>query len=91
MGKNTRYSGTDDPENVVNGKGLCGSKDYIFAPRREHSRKPDEFFELVEDRSLGPYLELYSRTDRPDWTTDGKEAGKWKYQHLEEGDEEVTE
>ncbi len=85
-GKNTRYSGTDEPENVVNGKGLCASKDYVFAPRREHSRKPDEFFDFVESRSLGPYLELYSRTDRPQWTTDGKEAGKWRYDKLAAGE-----
>ena len=85
-GKNTRYGGTDEPENVVNGKGLCASKDYVFAPRREHSRKPDEFFDFVESRSLGPYLELYSRTDRPQWTTDGKEAGKRRYDKLAAGE-----
>ena len=80
MGKNTRYSGTDDPENVVNGKGLCASRDYVLAPRREHSRKPDEFYDFIERRSCGPYLELYSRTDRMGWPTDGKEAGMWQYE-----------
>jgi len=78
MGKNTRYSGTDDPESVVNGKGLCSSKDYIMAPRREHSRKPLEFYRWVESRSNGPYLDLYSRTSRPNWTDVGYEAGKWE-------------
>ena len=77
MGKRTRYSGTLEPESVPNGKGLCSSKDYIIAPRREHSRKPEEFYRYVEERSNGPYLELYSRTNRTGWVTVGNEAGKW--------------
>ena len=77
-GKRTRYSGTLEPESVVNGKGLCASKDYVIAPRREHSRKPEEFYDYVENRSLGPYLDLYSRTDRPGWISAGNETGKWK-------------
>ena len=77
MGKRTRYSGTPEPESVVNGKGLCSSKDYIIAPRREHSRKPEEFYAYVESRSKGPYLDLYSRTNRPGWTSAGNETGKW--------------
>ena len=89
MGKNTRYSGTDDAENVVNGKGLCASRDYVLAPRREHSRKPDEFYDFIERRSCGPYLELYSRTDRMGWTTDGKETGRWQYE--KDADEEENE
>ena len=44
MGKRTRYSGTQENESVPNGKGLCSSKDYIFANRRQHSRKPEEFY-----------------------------------------------
>ena len=79
-GKRTRYSGTQEPESVPNGKGLCGSKDYIFADRRQHSRKPEEFYRWVESRSKGPYLDLYSRTSRPGWTDAGYQAGKWKTQ-----------
>ena len=77
-GKRTRYSGTQEPESVPNGKGLCSSKDYIIANRREHSRKPDEFYKYVEKRSKGPYLELYSRTTRPGWFGVGNQAGMWK-------------
>ena len=77
MGKRTRYSGTNEMESVPNGKGLCSSKDYIWAPRRQHSRKPEEFYKWVEERSKGPYLELYSRTLRPGWTTVGNESDKW--------------
>jgi len=78
-GKRTRYSGTQELESVPNGKGLCGSKDYILAPRREHSRKPDEFYDYVEKRSKGPYLEMYSRTNRPAWCCIGNETGKWDF------------
>jgi len=77
LGKRTRYSGNTDLESVPNGKGLCGSRDYIIAPRREHSRKPDEFYTFVEQRSLGPYLDLYSRTNRPGWTSVGNQTGTW--------------
>jgi len=77
-GKRTRYSGTVELESVPNGKGLCSSKDFITAKRREHSRKPDEFYKYVEERSQGPYLDLYSRTSRAGWTGIGNQAGKWK-------------
>lgn len=77
MGKRTRYAGTAELQSVPNGKGLCSSKDFILAPRREHSRKPEEFYSYVESRSKGPYLELYSRTTRPGWTDAGNETGMW--------------
>ena len=37
-----------------------------------HSSKPVEFYELVESCSPGPYLEMFSRVSRPDWTTWGE-------------------
>ena len=77
-GKRTRYAGTNELESVPNGKGLCSSKDYIIADRRQHSRKPDEFYQYVESRSKGPYLDLYSRTNRPNWTSEGNQTGTWK-------------
>jgi N6-adenosine-specific RNA methylase IME4 len=77
-GQRTRYSGTAERQSVSNGPGLCASKDYIIAPRREHSRKPDEFYKYVESRSKGPYLDLYSRTSRTGWSTAGDEVGKWQ-------------
>jgi len=77
-GIRTRYSGNSDIESVPNGKGLCSSKDFILADRRQHSRKPEEFYKFVESRSRGPYLDLYSRTTRPGWKGVGNESGKWK-------------
>jgi len=37
--------------------------------RREHSRKPDQMIPLIESFFDGPYLELFARTQRPNWTT----------------------
>ncbi|MDD5295502.1 MAG: MT-A70 family methyltransferase [Rhodocyclaceae bacterium] len=41
--------------------------------KREHSRKPDEFYDLVESCSPGPYLELFARFRRPGWDQWGNE------------------
>ena len=37
--------------------------------KREHSRKPDEQYDLIEACSPGPYLELFGRGVRSGWTT----------------------
>lgn len=42
--------------------------------KREHSRKPDELYEIVEACSPGPYLEMFARHRRPGWTVWGNEA-----------------
>lgn len=49
----------------------------FFDPRREHSRKPDEQYRKAETLCRGPYLELFSRTDRPGWTSFGNEVGRF--------------
>jgi len=41
--------------------------------KREHSRKPDEIFDIIEDCSPGPYLELFARFPREGWTQWGNE------------------
>jgi N6-adenosine-specific RNA methylase IME4 len=46
----------------------------IETRKREHSRKPDEQYELIEACSPGPYLELFARHPRPGWTVWGDEA-----------------
>ena len=46
----------------------------LFATRkREHSRKPDELFDIVENCSPGPYLELFARFERDGWDQWGNE------------------
>jgi N6-adenosine-specific RNA methylase IME4 len=47
---------------------------YIGTRKREHSRKPDEQYDLIEACSRGPYLELFARGVRPGWATWGNEA-----------------
>ncbi len=49
----------------------------ILAARREHSRKPEQFFQRCEHLYPGPYLELFSRTNREGWTAFGDESGKF--------------
>ncbi len=48
------------------------------APLREHSRKPDEIIPMIEALFDGPYLELFSRTERPGWTVWGNQTGLFK-------------
>jgi len=54
-----------------------GVRQLIVAPRREHSRKPDEQYGRIEALVGGPYLEMFARESRPGWTTWGNEAGKF--------------
>ncbi len=42
--------------------------------KREHSRKPDEFIDLIEACSPGPYLEMFARGARKGWTLWGDQA-----------------
>lgn len=47
---------------------------FLATQKREHSRKPDEFYNIVESCSPGPYLELFARGSRKGWATWGDEA-----------------
>jgi N6-adenosine-specific RNA methylase IME4 len=55
--------------------------------KREHSRKPDEQYAIVEACSPGPYLELFARGARAGWAAWGNQASEnylptWKtYPH----------
>ena len=50
----------------------------ISSRKREHSRKPDELYEIIENCSPGPYLELFARHERPGWDHWGNEVGNSK-------------
>jgi len=41
--------------------------------KREHSRKPDELYKIIEECSLGPFLELFARARREGWDQWGNE------------------
>ncbi len=46
----------------------------IRTMKREHSRKPDELYEIIEKCSMGPYLEMFARGSRKGWDTWGNQA-----------------
>ena len=47
----------------------------VIAPRREHSRKPEEVYQRIERLLGGPYLELFARGTRPGWDSWGDQSG----------------
>jgi N6-adenosine-specific RNA methylase IME4 len=52
-------------------------RDIINEARREHSRKPEAFYEMVEEITLGRRLDYFSREQRKGWTTYGNDTGKF--------------
>ena len=51
----------------------------ISASAREHSRKPDEFYNLVKRSFIGAKLDMFARQSRPGWTTWGAETTKFDH------------
>jgi len=51
---------------------------YMGTRKREHSRKPDEQYDLIEACSPGPRLEMFARGSRPGWTTWGSQADDYE-------------
>lgn len=47
----------------------------FYDARREHSRKPDDIYRKAETLCAGPYLELFSRSNREGWTSFGNQSG----------------
>jgi N6-adenosine-specific RNA methylase IME4 len=50
---------------------------FIQARVREHSRKPDEFRNLIEETGLNPRIELFAREETKDWDVWGNETTKF--------------
>ncbi|MDR3557073.1 MAG: MT-A70 family methyltransferase [Syntrophobacteraceae bacterium] len=48
----------------------------ISTRKREHSRKPDELYDIIERCSPGPYLEMFARQKRAGWKQWGDEIDK---------------
>jgi len=48
----------------------------IESRKREHSRKPDEQYDLIESCSPGPYLEMFARYPQEGWTAWGDESAE---------------
>lgn len=49
----------------------------LIAPRREHSRKPDEARARIEKLVAGPYLELFAREPAPGWDAWGNQVERF--------------
>lgn len=47
---------------------------YLETRKREHSRKPDELYDIIEACSPGPRMELFARGRREGWTVWGNQA-----------------
>ena len=47
---------------------------YFSSRKREHSRKPDEQYPLIEACSPGPRFEMFARGNRKGWTVWGNQA-----------------
>lgn len=50
----------------------------VISRKREHSRKPDEIYEIIRQCSPGPYLELFARSRVPGWTQWGDELDTYE-------------
>lgn len=50
---------------------------FLATRKREHSRKPDEIFPIIEACSPGGYLELFARGPRKGWTVWGNQADEY--------------
>ncbi len=66
----------------------------IKSRKREHSRKPDEQYKIIESCSWGPYLELFARGPREGWHVWGNQSDEyyptWKtYNNHSQRPEEV--
>jgi N6-adenosine-specific RNA methylase IME4 len=51
---------------------------FIATRKREHSRKPDELYEVIEACSPGPYLELFARGTRRGWRAWGDQSHDYR-------------
>ena len=52
-------------------------RDIVREARREHSRKPEAFYEIVEDITIGRKLDFFSRQQRTGWDTYGNDLEKF--------------
>ena len=69
--------------------GVRGKKARTLAPgrrqvnlipsmKREHSRKPDQLYEVIEGCSRGPFIELFARDSRKKWITWGNQSDDYE-------------
>ncbi|MBF0325145.1 MAG: S-adenosylmethionine-binding protein [Alphaproteobacteria bacterium] len=51
---------------------------YLGTRKREHSRKPDEQYKIIEACSPGPFLEMFARGAQPGWDAWGNQAADYE-------------
>lgn len=56
---------------------LTNQTTVIYGPLREHSRKPDEFYRLVDQLCPGAKLEMFAREHRDGWAIWGSEVARF--------------
>jgi len=89
--KDRGYQPTGWPENnaeyvIVGKKGnphftdTKGFKTVFYADRREHSRKPDEFYDIIKKYTVGPRIDDFSREKREGFDQAGNETDKFNGQ-----------
>jgi len=64
----------------IKGKPLWNNtkwRDIIKEARREHSRKPEIFYDMVEEITVGRKLDYFSRSPREGWEVYGNETNKF--------------
>jgi N6-adenosine-specific RNA methylase IME4 len=59
---------------IINGS---SERDIITEPRREHSRKPEAFYQMAERMCIGNKLDYFSRQNRENWDHYGAEQGQF--------------
>lgn len=67
----------------------------IISRKREHSRKPDEQYDLIEACSSGPFIELFARGNRKNWFCWGNQSEEYTpdwdtYKNHSQNGKEVT-
>jgi N6-adenosine-specific RNA methylase IME4 len=50
----------------------------IVSRKREHSRKPDEQYKIIESCSSGPRIELFARGKREEWFSWGNQSQEYR-------------
>jgi N6-adenosine-specific RNA methylase IME4 len=64
----------------IKGKPLWNNtkwRDVITEPRREHSRKPEIFYEMINEINAGRKLDYFSRSNREGWSVYGNDTQKF--------------
>jgi len=57
---------------------LTNQTTVIYGPLREHSRKPESFYGLVEGLCPGSKVELFARNTRPGWAAHGDQTNLFR-------------